>query len=264
MIKPEFWTSETLARVSRESRLTFIGIWNHCDDYGVILNSPRRILGDVYPVDESVSEKDIKNEIGELLKEELLVNSIYNNKNYLIIRAWKEHQKVDRPSTRFFIPPEKIGGIVNDSRVSRECGSSVSMLKEKEKEKEKVEVERESLSKKDYAFFMDRWNKNLLPKILKLTDTRINKIKARLKKDGDFEKHFEICIEKIKQSSFLQGENNNSWKATFDWLIENESNYMKVIEDNYSKSEASKETPLEAVERMVKARQARRAENKEV
>ena len=31
MIKPEFWSSETLMSISRDARLTFIGIWNFCD-----------------------------------------------------------------------------------------------------------------------------------------------------------------------------------------------------------------------------------------
>ena len=60
MIKPEFWASETLMRVSRDARLVFIATWNFCDDYGFCLNSNRSLLGDVFPLDEDVTEIKIK------------------------------------------------------------------------------------------------------------------------------------------------------------------------------------------------------------
>ena len=34
VIKPEFWSDEKLARVSREARLLYIGLWSTCDDAG--------------------------------------------------------------------------------------------------------------------------------------------------------------------------------------------------------------------------------------
>lgn len=36
MIKPEFWDDEKLASISRDARLTFIGLWNHSDDFAVV------------------------------------------------------------------------------------------------------------------------------------------------------------------------------------------------------------------------------------
>ena len=37
---------------------------------------------------------------------------------------------------------------------------------------------------------------------------------------------------KISESDFLQG-NNSNWKITFDWLIENDTNILKVCEGQY-------------------------------
>lgn len=43
-------------------------------------------------------------------------------------------------------------------------------------------------------------------------------------------------FEKASKSDFLNGVNQRSWKANFDWLI-NESNFLKVLEGNYDNRE---------------------------
>ena len=94
MIKPEFWASETLMRVSRDSRLTFIGLWNFCDDYGFCLSSLRSIIGDIYPYDESVSEAKLKVWVAELVEQKLIIPVSYNGKHLFFVKGWGEHQTV--------------------------------------------------------------------------------------------------------------------------------------------------------------------------
>ncbi len=95
MIKPTFWVSKTLTRVSRDARLMFIGLWNFSDDYGVLDNSNRRIMGNVFPYDMAVTEKDIQAWKDELVSVGLLVKIEWSNQSYLYIHSWTEHQKVD-------------------------------------------------------------------------------------------------------------------------------------------------------------------------
>lgn len=81
--------------------------------------------------------------------------------------------------------------------------------------------------------YMDLWN-NLMPnKIMSLSSKRRIKLISRIKNDNDYNKRFIECLKKIKESDFLSGK-NGSWKATFDWLIENDTNYIKVLEDTYA------------------------------
>ena len=40
------------------------------------------------------------------------------------------------------------------------------------------------------------------------------------------------AIEKIKQSSFLLGQNNSGWTITFEWFVR-PNNFIKVLEGNY-------------------------------
>jgi len=39
-IKPEFWTDGDMFKLSRDARLFYIGLWNFCDDNGVIEHDP--------------------------------------------------------------------------------------------------------------------------------------------------------------------------------------------------------------------------------
>lgn len=115
-------------------------------------------------------------------------------------------------------------------------------VKESKVNKSKVNKEIHSLviSKKnddmDYDFYLNLWNDVLVNKlnpITKLSTSRINKIKARLNTDSEFKKHFEIVINKILNNNFLLGDNKNNWKVSFDWIIENDKNYLKILEGNY-------------------------------
>lgn len=68
------------------------------------------------------------------------------------------------------------------------------------------------------------------PKVSKLSEKRKKAIKARLNTYtvDDFKKLFEMA----ESSSFLKGQNNRNWMASFDWLI-CDSNMAKVLDGNY-------------------------------
>lgn len=47
---------------------------------------------------------------------------------------------------------------------------------------------------------------------------------------------FRKTCQTISQTPFLCGENATNWKATFDWVIQNDRNWLKILEGNYEKS----------------------------
>jgi hypothetical protein len=77
---------------------------------------------------------------------------------------------------------------------------------------------------------VDLWNSfEILPKVQKLSESRKKHLRARLQETSfDFKK----AIPMILESDFLLGKATD-WKITFDWFIENDSNYIKVLEGNY-------------------------------
>jgi hypothetical protein len=142
MIKPEFWSSVTLAKVSRDSRLLFIGLWTFADDYGFGHANTRALLGFIYPIDMSVTDDNIKTWIKELEGVNLITIKSVDDKETYYINSWSEHQKVDRPSLRRWITEEQAnqyfaGIYINPSLDTRECAARHSSIKEKEKGKEK-------------------------------------------------------------------------------------------------------------------------------
>lgn len=84
----------------------------------------------------------------------------------------------------------------------------------------------------------DMWNSICpnLPKVEKITDKRKAKIPIRVKEMGGWDKAkpiLENIFWKVKQSKFLNGDNNRGWKCYFDWIFENCSNWVKIYEGNY-------------------------------
>lgn len=74
--------------------------------------------------------------------------------------------------------------------------------------------------------------------IHKLTDSRKQKIRIRaleIEKSGaEYLTAFEKIFTLMANSRFMSGNNNRGWKPTFDWIIENDKNYVKVLEGNYN------------------------------
>jgi hypothetical protein len=68
-----------------------------------------------------------------------------------------------------------------------------------------------------------------LTKIQVINDSRRKKFNTRIEEAGfDFIK----IIEMIKSSRLLRGVDHD-WQVTFDWIFENDKNYVKILEGNY-------------------------------
>ena len=97
----------------------------------------------------------------------------------------------------------------------------------------------------EYTLFMHEWNefasKNSLSKISSLSNSRKRKLQMRLK-NGNFKKLFDTALIEIKKSQYLLGA--KGWKITFDWLIKNDENILKVVEGNYRDKENYANSPL--------------------
>ena len=72
-----------------------------------------------------------------------------------------------------------------------------------------------------------------LPTVRKITDGRRRHIKARWKEEKSLAT-FEEVFKKAECSSFLTGDNDRNWKADFDWIIKNDTNFNKVLENKYN------------------------------
>ena len=75
--------------------------------------------------------------------------------------------------------------------------------------------------------------------------SRLAKCKLRLNEHPDLSWWREVYSE-IKKSNFCKGENPRGWRVTFDWLVDNDKNALKVYEKNFENGiSKNKETMAE-------------------
>jgi len=73
----------------------------------------------------------------------------------------------------------------------------------------------------------------ILSSVSKISPDRRRSLKARYS-NKHFRENWEKVIESIPKYPFLLGKNDWKWKISFDWLIANDTNYLKILEGKYS------------------------------
>lgn len=97
-IKPEFWVSESIGRLSREARLLFIGLWSFADDSGRARGVFAAISGTLFPYDSDALQL-IPKWFAELEREGMVFRYKAEDGNtYYQLPNWLKHQKIEKPS----------------------------------------------------------------------------------------------------------------------------------------------------------------------
>jgi hypothetical protein len=91
-IKPEFWTDEKIVELSFPARLLFVGLWNFADDDGRLVYSPKRLKMQIFPGDTV----DVGPLFGELVKASLVELYQIAGVNYMTVKHFAKHQRIDR------------------------------------------------------------------------------------------------------------------------------------------------------------------------
>jgi len=115
-VKPELWQDESLAKVSRDARLLFVGLFNVADDEGRMRGAPAFIAGQVFPYDEDLSVKDLLN---ELEAGRFIQRYEASEQRFIFITNFRKHQKIDHPTpSKFPKPPEPVSREIRESIAS--------------------------------------------------------------------------------------------------------------------------------------------------
>lgn len=125
-IKPTFWTDEKVGLMPRAVRLTFLGLISAmADDHGRLVANARIIRGAVYPYDDDITVPEVESHIQMLVAANRVVRYTVNGDDYLAIRHWTQHQKVDKPSKSLLpAPPPDLEPPKNDQPPVVEPSSS--------------------------------------------------------------------------------------------------------------------------------------------
>ena len=81
----------------------------------------------------------------------------------------------------------------------------------------------------DWNSFCDK--NPILSKIKEMSNKRRRFLKNRFSKESF--KDFAGILKAIQNQPFCLGKNDREWKISFDWLINNDTNYLKVLEGKY-------------------------------
>jgi hypothetical protein len=113
-IKPDFFTSETIAALPLSARLTFIGLWTYVDDNGVGIDNELLITAAVWPLERDNLETlaRTREDLASLSGTGLVARYQDSRKSYLYITSWDEHQKVDHPRKPRYPRPAQVGNVV--------------------------------------------------------------------------------------------------------------------------------------------------------
>ena len=132
------------------------------------------------------------------------------------------------------------GGVIQDHS---DCdpGSHKSLKEESSKEETK-DLKAQSMSKSQkrdsdsgaLSPLAEFWNSACpsLPAVREMSENRRKKEKLRLKERPDLDE-WERIFRMIDESSFCRGNGRTGWRATFDWIIDNPDNAIKVLEGKY-------------------------------
>ena len=125
-LRPSFFSSFSLAEVSRDARLLFAGLWVEADDDGRLIDSPRALAGAIFPHDDDVTVAHITAWIDDLERIGVVRRYSTSHGRYLVVTNFKEHQKPPRPApSRLPEPPGEKRA--RRSRSSREKPSGDSL-----------------------------------------------------------------------------------------------------------------------------------------
>ncbi len=116
MTKTGYYTDGELLRWPRSLREFYRGLWHIADDSGCLENDPFEMKLLLYPSprDHDITEEDCKNFVSKLLECGKLIPYPINGKQYLYVKNFRQHQRIDKPSS----PDTPIAAVVRVVRIS--------------------------------------------------------------------------------------------------------------------------------------------------
>ena len=107
MIKPEFFSSESLSECSFAARLCFIGLWTCADDKGHLKLAPKKLRKDLFGLDDTTMDEFI-GFLAELEHVGCIKFYVVGDAAYIDIPNFAVYQTINHPS-KTNIPEPNVG-----------------------------------------------------------------------------------------------------------------------------------------------------------
>lgn len=253
-IKPEFFKNEKLAELPATARLLFIGLFCLSDCEGRLEDRPKRIKAEIFPYETNA---DVDALLSKLHTAGFIERYEVGDQKLIQVVNFLKHQRITGKEalskSEFPQMPENTEGNKrgNTGETTGEqpgrqegkgkegkgkdipkgiVGTEVPTYASIEKNKRAVHDFIKEQQPKEIEPYVDFWNffahEKKLPQVSKINQNRRKKFSVRIK-DPAF--NFIEIIRKAATSEFIL---TNNW-FTFDWILENETNFLKVLEGKY-------------------------------
>lgn len=105
-LKPDFWTSPQINRLSEGAALSFCGLWNYADCHGIHSADAERLKMEIAPGRPDVTHEVLSARIVEMIEQGLVREYEVDGETYWIITGWAKHQYPWKPHYRYPLPPD--------------------------------------------------------------------------------------------------------------------------------------------------------------
>lgn len=94
-LKPEFWSDQKLARLPRDVRLLYIGLWNFADEHARLRGDARYVKGQVFPYDDDLDHAAIEKWLDVLIEHGRACRYEHDGEVYLWLPKLPKHQRLE-------------------------------------------------------------------------------------------------------------------------------------------------------------------------
>ena len=241
-LKPGFFKNEDLAELPFEARLLFAGLWGFSDREGRFEWRPKKIEAEIFPYDKVSIEKLLS----LLCDKKFVERYVVDGHAYGRLPTFLEHQRPHPNEAKSKIP-NKPDDIASDIPLRGDAVEKTDNVSLTPSSLTPSSLTPDSslgdfvtlLGQPHEIVFLFNETVKYIPRVTK-TRSRDDKIRTRLKEHRErdwwktvFEKADNILIPSKKQGQ-------KDWFPTFDWIIDNDKNAVKVFEGNYDNSQRPK------------------------
>lgn len=241
--------------------LFYIRLWCLAEDWGGLEEDCDSISLQTGVLRMAVEE--VRSLIEKMVEKKKLVRFQAKGKNLLWIVNFFEHQPLNNPAlpslplpewiqlqiceypsgkkyAKYLVVPGKLPPDIREITGSLpvDYQENTGRLSGEEKQKlcrnHKKPKETVSMGPEEQKIF-DSWNAFCkrhpeISKLLSLSESRREKLRKRM---GEQKFNFQDILDAAEKQPFLLGKNNRGWVFSFDWIVENDRNFLNVLEHKY-------------------------------
>ena len=125
IIKESICTSDSIDRLTWFEEVLFYRLIVNCDDYGRFDGRPAIIKNRLFPLKGKLTLKTVSDAINMLASAGLVIMYMYDDKPFLYLPTWNEHQNVRAKKSKF---PSPESGVKTSEYICNQMNSNVPVI----------------------------------------------------------------------------------------------------------------------------------------